>query len=205
MQPPSMKLIFATHNPGKVAEAKQLLKGLDLDIVSMDDIGMTEDIVEDGTTFEENASKKAWEVAKVANEWAFADDSGICIEALGCRPGVETSRWAGQGASDEELVEHTLEEMKNVPEAQRKAWFESAVALFAPDGRHWVFTGRVDGRIATSPRGKAPAKLPYDQLFIPEGHDQTFAEMPKEEKNKISHRGQAFAELKKFLQDLEEK
>lgn len=200
-----MKLIFATHNPGKIKEMRQLLADLKIEVMSAADAGFTESIIEDGTTFEENASKKAWEVAKTLNEWAVADDSGICIEALGCRPGVESARWAGQDVSDEEIIEHTLEETKHVPEAQRKAWFESAVALFAPDGRHWIFTGRIDGRIATAPRGTSRPKLPYDMIFIPEGGEKTFAEMSDEGKNAISHRGQAFKQLKEFLKDLEAK
>lgn len=194
-----MKLIFATHNPGKFQEMRELLAELEVAVLSADDAGVTEDPEEDGRTFEENALKKARFVAGQTKEWAVADDSGICIDALNGAPGVETARWAGDR---EKLVSHTLEKMKNIPEGKRQATFYSVVALVSPDGDEHVFKGEVHGRLATTPRGTALPKLPYDVIFIPDGYEQTFAEMPAELKNSISHRGRAFAELKKFLQSI---
>lgn len=196
-----MKLIFATHNPGKVIEMRAMLAGLPIDVVSADEAGVTEDVIEDGATFEENAAKKARFVTARTGEWAVADDSGICIDALGGAPGVYSARWAGEGASGEALVQKTLNSMREIPTNKRGAWFESALVLTAPDGESRTFTGRVYGRIPEEPRGTPRPKLPYDVIFIPEGHEQTFAEMSDEEKNSLSHRGLAFQKLRSFLRD----
>lgn len=197
-----MKLIFATHNPGKAAEIRQLLADSNIDVVSSEEVGVTEDIKETGTTFAENALLKARFVAHKTGQWTVADDSGVCIWAIGCMPGIHTARWAGEGASDEQIVAYALEQLKNVPEGERNAWFESAVALVAPDGQEWMFSGKVEGRIAIEPRGTPRKKLPYDVLFIPDGYDQTFAEMSEDLKNRLSHRGRAFEKLKEFLKTL---
>lgn len=194
-----MKLIFATHNEGKILEMRQILVDLDIEISSADEVGVTEDVIEDGATFFENALKKARFVAERIGEWSVADDSGLCIEALGGAPGVYSTRWAGDDFPREKLVDYTLERMKNVPKDKRQAYFEGALALVAPDRRHWVFTGRVNGRIAFEKRGRMRPKLPYDLIFIPEGFDCTFSEMTDEQKNGLSHRGRAFEELKEFL------
>lgn len=179
---------------------KAILEELKVDISSAKEVGVTLDIVEDGATFEENALKKARFVAEKSKEWAIADDSGICIKALGNAPGVFSARWAGEGASDEEIIRHTLGKIKDIPEEKREAWFETAVALATPDGKHWIFKGRVEGRITKAPRGKARPKLAYDLIFIPEGHGRTFAEMSDKEKNTLSHRGLALRQLKEFLE-----
>ncbi|MBI4257060.1 RdgB/HAM1 family non-canonical purine NTP pyrophosphatase [Candidatus Uhrbacteria bacterium] len=195
------RLIFATHNPGKIGEMRQLVADLGMDVLSADEAGVHEDVEEDGTTFAENALKKARFVASTTGEWAVADDSGITIDALGGRPGVYTARWAGEGASDEELVRHTLEQLKDVDEGKRGASFHSVVALVSPEGEEWTFEGIVEGTVVMSTRGTPRPKLPYDVLFCPIGHNHTFAQMPDEEKNALSHRGKAFEKLKKFLQN----
>lgn len=198
-----MKLIFATHNIGKVKEIRTLLEGLPVEVMSADEAGVREDVVEDGATFQENALKKARFVAERTGEWAVADDSGVCIEVLGGKPGVHSARWAGEDATDEVMVGHTLRAVEDVPEGKREAWFESAVALVAPDGREWTFVGKVNGCIAIQPRGINRPKLPYDLIFIPEGHDRTFAEMSDVEKNSMSHRGRAFQKLREFMSTIE--
>lgn len=197
-----MQLIFATHNPGKVIEMKQILLGLPFEVMSADDAGVHEDVVEDGMTFEENALKKARFVSQQTGQWSVADDSGLSIDALDGAPGVFSARWAGEGATGEQIVAYTLKELEGVPEHRRSAWFESAAALVAPDGQEWVFTGKVEGTIPLEPRGAARPKLPYDVIFIPEGHTKTFAEMTDEEKNSLSHRGEAFRQLKALLINL---
>ncbi len=196
-----MKLIFATHNLGKLKEMRDMLAELKFDVLSADEAGVTDDVVEDGTTFKENALKKAHHVAEKSHEWAVADDSGICINALNGAPGIYSARWAGPNASDDELVAYTLERMKDVPDAERGVKFMSCVALVAPDGREWTFEGQVNGSLAREPRGTHRPKLPYDLLCIPEGHDRTFAEMSDEEKNSMSHRGRAFKLMKQFLRE----
>lgn len=195
-----MRLIFATSNLGKFKEMKAILGELKVDVSSAKEIGVILDIVEDGATFEENALKKARFISEKSKEWAIADDSGICIKALGNAPGVFSARWAGEGASDEEIIRYTLGKVKDIPEEKREAWFETAVALSTPDGKHWIFKGRVEGRITKSPRGKPRPKLAYDLIFVPEGHSRTFAEMSDKEKNALSHRGLALRQLKEFLE-----
>lgn len=202
-----MKLVFATHNKGKIAEMKKIMSGLDIDIVSADDVGIKEEIIEDGLTFEENALIKARYVSNKKHLWSFADDSGVCIEALGCAPGIFSARWArkrgsgGAHASGKDIVKHTLQVMKHIPKKHRGAYMEIACALVAPDGKHWLFSGLVEGTITLKPRGKFNSKLPYDVIFVPNGYKQTFAQMSKDKKNSLSHRGQAFRELKKFLSE----
>jgi len=196
------KLVFATHNPGKIVEMQQLLKSLGIEIVSATDVGISEDIEEDQDTFAGNSLKKARFVAEQTGEWAIADDSGITIEALDGRPGVFTARWAGEGAPDEELVRHTLEQMQDVPEGKRQAAFHSVAALVAPDRREWVFEGIVEGEVLTEPIGEHKPRLPYDVIFRPTGYELAFSQMSDEQKNKVSHRGRSFSKLKVFLEEL---
>ncbi len=199
-----MQLVFATHNPGKVTEMRAILAGLPMEIISADEAGAPEDVIEDGVTFAENALKKARFVSQRTGKWAVADDSGLSIDALDGAPGVFSARWAGEGATGEQLVTYTLNELQGVPEHRRTAWFETAAALVSPDGQEWTFSGRLDGMIPLSPRGTPRERLPYDVIFIPEGHTRTFAEMTDEEKNSLSHRGDAFRQLKEFLARVEQ-
>jgi XTP/dITP diphosphohydrolase len=214
-----MKLIFATRNQGKLREVKEILSGIDVEILSAEEVGIFDDVVEDGKTFEENALKKAKFILErykeiLANEknkfqgdtqnsfLVMADDSGLCIKALGCFPGVHSARWAGDGVGGEEIAKRLLKKMKNVPCDKRDAYFKSVVALVSPSGEQWIFEGRVDGMITQTLRGKSHPKLPYDSIFIPKGFNKTFAEMSQEEKNRLSHRGAAFRKLRKFLSQI---
>ncbi|MFH0891417.1 MAG: RdgB/HAM1 family non-canonical purine NTP pyrophosphatase [Candidatus Falkowbacteria bacterium] len=190
-----MKIVFATHNPGKLVEMKKMLPSFE--VLSASEAGVSEDVEEDGETFAANALKKARFVASKTGEWAVADDSGLCIDALGGEPGVYTARWA----LGRDLVEYTLERTKDVPEKKRGARFESAVAIVSPAGSEKVFTGVVRGELALAPRGQALPKLPYDVIFIPEGYKKTFAEMNEDEKNSLSHRGQAFRLMRAYLEN----
>lgn len=196
-----MRLVFATRNQGKVKEMRAMLADLKVEVVSQEEVGVSEEVVEDGKTFEENALKKARFVAKRTGQWAVADDSGICIDALGGAPGIQSARWAGEGAADEAIIKFTLKQMERVSDANRQARFESAVALVSPNGQEMVFHGIVDGQVAREPRGIPRPKLPYDMIFIPQGHTRTFAEMSDAEKNSLSHRGRAFAQLKACLKN----
>lgn len=198
------KIVFATHNQGKALEIREILKDLNISVISADEAGVSGDIIEDGKTFEENALKKAEFVGKATNEWAMGDDSGICVEVLGGGPGIYSARWAGENAPGEKWVEKLLSETRGIPDDRRMAWFETAAVLRAPTGQSWTFVGKVFGTIATAPGGVAHPRLPYDVVFIPEGETRTFAEMSKEEKNAISHRGRAFRKLKDFIQMLPE-
>jgi len=193
-----MKLIFATHNPGKIKEIQELLSGLDIEVISADEAGVNEDPVEDGLTFKENALKKARFVCAKSGECAVGDDSGICLDALGGAPGIYTARWAGEG---NDLVDFTFHKIKDVPEENLGATFRCVAALVMPDGQEFIFEGISSGRVIRERHGFANPKLPYDQIFIPQGHTQTFAQMPREEKHKLSHRGRAFEKLKEFLKN----
>ena len=195
-----MKLIFATKNKGKVVEMEQILGGLDIEFLGMEAAGVEGEPVEDGATFEDNARKKALWCMEKTGQWCFADDSGICIDALGSRPGIHTRRWAGI-ERDEDIRAYTLKQLEGVPFEKRTAQFISVVALVAPDGREWIFKGVVPGKVPLEPRGSnILPQLPYDPIFIPdESGGRTFAEMTDREKNAISHRGRAFAKLKEFL------
>ncbi|KKT25137.1 MAG: Non-canonical purine NTP pyrophosphatase [Parcubacteria group bacterium GW2011_GWA2_43_9b] len=192
------RLIFATHNTGKVKEMRSILSGLGVEVLSAEEAGIFEDVIEDGKTFEENALKKAKFIADKTGEWAVADDSGLCIEALDGAPGIHSARWAGGF----DLVEYTLAKMKDILDIKRSAYFKSVAALYASDGRHWFFRGVIRGRISLEASGVNRPKLPYDLIFIPDGYDRTFAGMSDIEKNSLSHRGLAFSQLKNFIADM---
>jgi XTP/dITP diphosphohydrolase len=195
-----MKLIFATHNEGKLREMKNILADLPLEIISASEAGVLEEPVEDGETFADNALIKAKYVSDRVGEWTVADDSGLCVEALGGAPGVFSARWAGEGATGEDKANKVLKELGETPMDRRGAYFESSLALVSPQGEHWIFSGRINGKITfTRQELIARPKLPYDAIFIPEGHEKTFGQMTDEEKNALSHRGQAFRDLKVFL------
>lgn len=179
---------------------KNILAGLSWEILSAAEAGITEEPVEDGENFAANALLKAQFVAKLTGEWTVADDSGLCVEALGGAPGVFSARWAGENATGEEKADKILRELANMPEEKRSAYFETSLALIAPDGRQRIFSGRIDGKIINERRGNLHHHhLPYDAIFIPNGWEKTFAEVTDEEKNAVSQRGQAFRCLKKFL------
>jgi len=196
-----MKIIFATHNEGKVKEIKEIFAGLPVEVVSAEEAGIHEDPIEDGKTFEENAAKKVKFVAEKLKEkeWVLADDSGICIAALHGAPGVRSARWAGEGASGVQIAAYTLEKMKDVPEDKRSAYFQCAMVLLSPEGESFSFFGRVDGTITMEPHGEAHPKLPYDAIFIPKDQQKAFTELSPELKNLISHRGRAMQFVKEFL------
>lgn len=193
------KIVFATRNPGKLIEMQVLLASLSLEVCSAEEEGVFEDIEETGDTLQENALIKARYVSKKTNEWAVADDTGLFIAALGGKPGIYAARWAGKGATANQVLAHTLKEMRGILQGERQAYFESDVALVSPLGEQWMFIGRVDGMITTEAMGYPRPRLPYDQIFIPKGFATTFAQMKNEEKNGLSHRGIAFAKLRAFL------
>ena len=194
----SMKLVFATNNAHKLDEVRRILPA-DVEVLSLEQVGFLHDIDETGTTLAENSRIKAETVA----EWlransqqpvdgVFADDTGLEIDALGGKPGVYTARWAGEPAANRRKA---LQELADKP--NRAAQFRTVVTLIDRAGTRQV-DGIVRGRIATEERGDGG--FGYDPVFIPEGYDKTFAELPAEIKNTISHRARAMSELKKLLQ-----
>ncbi len=198
-----MKILLASHNKNKIAELEALLKTVcaDAEVVSLSDVGFTDEIVEDGTTFEENALIKARTGARLGYI-TVADDSGLMVDALGGAPGVYSARYAGEDGNTEKNNAKLLAALQGVPQDKRTAHFVSVVACVFPDGREdIVVRGECPGEILTSPRGKTG--FGYDPLFWYAPFGKTYAEMTAEEKNSISHRGvamqafaKAFAKLK---------
>ncbi len=195
------RVIIASNNSGKINEMKDILSNIDAKVLSLEEIGLKEDIVEDGQTFFDNAFKKASFVNQIIKDWTVGDDSGLCIKILNGEPGVFSARWAGEKRDGGALIEHALEKMKGIPSEKREAWFESCVVLFSPQGKCQAFSGKLHGKITESPRGEMRPRLPYDSIFVPDGSDQTLAEMSLNKKNSLSHRGKALSALKKFLKN----
>ena len=187
------RLVIASHNKGKVREIAALLAGRGLDVVSAGELDLPEP-EETGTTFVMNAELKARAAADLSGLPALADDSGLCVDALGGDPGIFSARWGGE-AKDfglaMTLVERAL--AATGPAPARTAHFVCALALAWPDGHVEWFEGRVDGTLVDPPRGDNGHG--YDPMFVPDGHDRTFAEMDDATKNEISHRADAFRQL----------
>ena len=187
-----MKILLATSNPGKVTEIKAILDGLDIEVLSLDDVldkGKPPEVVEDADTFAANAEKKALAVAKWAGIPALADDSGLVVPALGGDPGVHSSRYAGEDGNSEANMALLLEKMVEIPEAERLAYFICILVLAAPDGRTWQAGGRVDGLITFEKAGEGG--FGYDPIFFYIPANKTLAQMNVEEKNTVSHRHRA--------------
>jgi XTP/dITP diphosphohydrolase len=198
---PGMELVFATHNPHKLKEIRQVL-GDEIHLISLDELGCKDEIPEPYETLEENARSKTRFIRRHYDRDCFADDTGLEIEALHGEPGVHSARYAWgedhSGSLEErsianiEKVLHNMKGMKN-----RKACFRTVISLDM-DGKHLFFEGKVPGTILSNSSGKEG--FGYDPIFLPEGYSKTFAEMSLEEKSRISHRAIAFMKLRNFLQ-----
>ncbi len=195
-----MKAVIATRNRGKLRELKELLADFGLDIQPLDHFPQVGEIVEDGDTFFENAMKKAKTVSEKTGLMAIADDSGLEVDALKGAPGVYSARYAGEDATDEQNYLKLLDEMKDVPEEKRGAQFRCVMVAYRPDGRWVSAEGICRGSITSSPRGEQG--FGYDPVFVPEGDTRTMAELTREEKNKISHRGKALGILQEKISEL---
>ena len=196
------RLVIATHNPGKLAEMRDLLASYGIEAVSAGELGLAEP-EEPGTTFRANARIKAEVAARASNQVAFADDSGLAVDALGGEPGIHSARWAGP-AKDfmvaMEKVEAGLRERGATTAAQRRAHFVSALCVAWPDGHVEEFEAQVHGTLVWPPRGTRG--FGYDPMFLPDDHTRTFGEMESEEKHGLpprgkglSHRARAFLKL----------
>ena len=195
-----MKIIFATKNEGKVREAQKILDSDKIELVTMTRAGINDDIVEDGTTFAENARKKAMEIMKISGLPAIADDSGLEIDFMDNKPGVYSARFMGHDTPYEFKNKKILEMMKDVPEEKRTARFVSAVCLAMPDGRLIEEEGTIEGIIGYEIKGSNG--FGYDPIFyIPELKKYS-AELSLEEKNLISHRGKAMRAVKNRIMEL---
>ena len=188
-----MNLVFATNNAHKLHEVSALLHNK---IVSLNDINCTDEIPETADTLEGNALLKARHIYEKFGYNCFADDTGLEVETLGNAPGVDTAHYAGEQRSAEDNMNKLLSELQG--KENRKARFRTVIALII-GGKEYLFEGEVCGVIEKEKRGNAG--FGYDPIFTPEGFDKTFAELPLEVKNQISHRGRAVAKLVDFLRE----
>jgi XTP/dITP diphosphohydrolase len=189
------RLILATRNPGKLAELRRILAAAEVG-VTVDDLEAVPDmpeVAETGRTFRENALLKARAVAAFTRLPAVADDSGLCVDALNGMPGVLSARWSGRHGDDKANLELLLGQLADVPAGRRQAHFTCAAALVLPAGGEHEAEGSVYGRLTDAPRGSNG--FGYDPIFVPDGHQQTTAELSSAEKDKISHRGRALRAL----------
>jgi XTP/dITP diphosphohydrolase len=196
-----VKLLLATRNRNKVVEIQHALEGSGWQVVMLSDVAGAPEVEEDGATFEENARKKARTAAERTKMWTLAEDSGLEIDALGGEPGVKSARYAGEGANDADRIRRVLGRLVAVPEERRTARFRCVMCLLDPAGDETCFEGRCEGRIAHSARGSAG--FGYDPIFVPEGHDRTFAELGLGVKNDISHRARAMQQVIEYLRKAE--
>ena len=198
----SGRLVIATHNPGKLAEMRDLLAPFGVAAVSAGELGLAEP-AETGTTFADNARIKAMAAARASGHPAFADDSGLAVDALDGDPGIYSARWAGPDKNFRhamEVVDAKLRERGAITSAQRRAHFVSALCVAWPDGHLEQFDAEVDGALVWPPRGERG--FGYDPMFLPDGFERTFGEMASEEKHGLppkgrglSHRARAFLKL----------
>jgi XTP/dITP diphosphohydrolase len=202
-------VVLATRNAAKLRELARILAaedhgGAQIALAGLDEFPGGPDVPETGATFEANALLKARAIADYTSLPAVADDSGLCVDALNGMPGVLSARWAGGHGDDRANLELVLAQVADVPDSHLGAQFVCAAALVVPGSggtgtgsREWAVTGRVEGRLIRIPRGSGG--FGYDPIFLPDGFDQTTAEMTAEEKDAISHRGRAFRALTPFI------
>ena len=201
-------VVLATRNAAKLRELARILGAEDsasqgggeqIRLAGLDEFPGAPDVPETGATFEENALLKARAIADYTGLPAVADDSGLCVDALNGMPGVLSARWAGRHGDDQANLELVLAQVTDVPDTRLGARFVCAAALVTDSGE-WVVTGQVEGRLIRAPRGSGG--FGYDPIFLPDGFDQTTAEMTAEAKDAISHRGRAFRALTPFISRL---
>ncbi|AGF54286.1 MULTISPECIES: XTP/dITP diphosphatase [Clostridium] len=197
------RLILASNNKKKIKEMKEILKELDIEVKSLENENINIDVIEDGHTFEENAKKKAKEIYEFLLERGdkdfivLADDSGLAVEYLNGEPGIYSARYAGEHGNDAKNNEKLLGKLKNVKKEDRSAKFICQLAMFTEAGEYYKVTGEANGYIIEELHGEGG--FGYDPLFFFEPLNKTFAELTSDEKNEISHRGNALKELKKII------
>lgn len=191
------KIIFATGNEGKMKEIRMILADLGMEVLSLKEAGIHADIIEDGTTFEENAIIKAKEIAKLTNQIVLADDSGLEVDYLNKEPGIYSARYMGEDTSYRIKNKSLVDRLENVPDEKRTARFVCAIAAAFPDGTILTTRGTIEGRIGYEEQGENG--FGYDPIFYIPEYDCTCAQLPSELKNEVSHRGRALREMKKEL------
>ncbi len=195
------KLIFATGNENKVKEIQEILKDINIEVLSKKEIGFEDlEVVEDGDTLFENSKKKALALANKIDYAIIADDSGLFVDALNDKPGVHSSRYAGEEGNDDRNNEKLLKDLEEIKEEDRTARFKAVITLITEDKEIYEIEGICEGHIDFQLKGSNG--FGYDPLFIPEGYSKSFGELSDEIKNKISHRYKALLELKEKLEEL---
>lgn len=197
------KLVIATRNAGKITELRRILDSLSdgaIELVGVDQFPDLVDVQETGSTFKENSLLKATYTAAMTGLPSIADDSGICIDALGGAPGIFSARWAGVHGNDKANVEKVLDELKDVPDYKRGAHFICVAALAMPDGREMVEEGLFHGRILRAPIGDQG--FGYDPIFSPLGMSISSAQMSADEKDLVSHRGKSLRALAPHVMEM---
>ena len=194
------KLLIATRNAGKFEELVALLSGCPFDLVSLADAGIDTEVAETGSTYEENAAIKATAYTRESGMLTLADDSGLEVEALGGEPGILSSRYAGEGATDAQRIALLLRNLGNVPERDRVARFVCVIALARPGRPVELYSGGCRGRIVAASRGRDG--FGYDPVVVPDGYDITLGEMSSDLKNRIGHRALAARDLTAQLSEI---
>lgn len=194
----AVKIVFATGNQGKLREIQEIMADMDVEILSMKEAGISVDIVEDGTTFEENAMIKAKAIAKYTDAIVMADDSGLEIDYLNKEPGIYSARYLGEDTSYDIKNQALLDRMEGVSQEKRTARFVCAIAAVFPDGDEQIVRETMEGFVGYNIAGENG--FGYDPIFYLEEYGCTSAEISPEEKNRISHRGKALKAIKKLLQ-----
>ena len=195
-----MKLLLATNNRGKVGEYRELFRGLPLELVTPEDIGVDGAVEETGRTFLENARLKALTLWERSGMLTLADDSGLEVDALNGEPGIRSARYAGPGATDRDLVAKLLTALRGVPPEKRGARFRCVIAIVTPDGRVYTRSGNCTGRISETPQGDFG--FGYDPVFLVPELGLTMAQLPASTKNRLSHRGRAARQARRVLRAL---
>lgn len=196
------KIIFATGNAGKMREIREILSDMDVEVLSMKEAGITADIEENGSTFEENAIIKAKAVAQIAHEIVLADDSGLEVDYLNKEPGVYSARYMGEDTSYDIKNQAILDRLAGVPKEKRTARFVCAIAAVLPDtGEVLVTRETIEGYIGDAPAGENG--FGYDPIFYVDAYGCSTAELTEQEKNKISHRGKALRAMKEKLKEIQ--
>lgn len=198
--PERKKLLIATANPGKLHEIKEILDGLDYEMVGLSDLGIKNDFVEEGDSHQEIAMNKALYFHGKSGLVTLADDSGIVVDALKTELGIKTRRWgAGDKATDEEWLKYFMKVMERVPDAQRTARFVCCACIVDESGGSHIFVGQTEGVITRQIEAPIKHGLPLSSVFKPEGHDKVYSALDPKDKNGISHRGKAVKAVREFL------
>ena len=191
-------IVAATQNKHKIVEIEAITNEFGMSVISRKDAGVPDvEIVEDGSTFEENSYKKAYEIMKLCGQVTIADDSGLEVDCLDGAPGIYSARFAGVDGDDEANNRKLISLIKDVPYEKRTARFVSVITMVYPDGRSVVARGEVEGHLLLEPHGGNG--FGYDPLFVPVGYDETFGVIDPEVKNRISHRANALKVLREKL------